>query len=58
MESKEKTWTPDRDQQEIIGLSHGRHLVLAPPGCGKTQILAERVRKAHAEEWPTAICFV
>ncbi|WP_262288232.1 3'-5' exonuclease [Hallella absiana] len=49
MESKEKTWTPDRDQQEIIGLSHGRHLVLAPPGCGKTQILAERVRKAHAE---------
>ena len=43
MESKEKTWTPD------LGLSHGRHLVLAPPGCGKTQILAERVRKAHAE---------
>ena len=49
MESKEKTWTPDRDQQEIIGLQYGRHLVLAPPGCGKTQILAERIRKAHAE---------
>lgn len=48
MESKEKTWTPDQDQQEIIGLQHGRHLVLAPPGCGKTQILAERIRKAHA----------
>ena len=48
MESKEKTWTPDQDQQKIIGLQHGRHLVLAPPGCGKTQILAERIRKAHA----------
>jgi DNA helicase-2/ATP-dependent DNA helicase PcrA len=48
MEDKERTWTPDHDQQEIIDIRQGRHLVLAPPGCGKTQILAERTRKAHA----------
>ena len=39
---------PDPDQQEIINLDRGRHLVLAPPGCGKTFILAERVIHAHA----------
>lgn len=45
----EKEWTPDESQQAVIGTMSGRHLVLAPPGCGKTQILAERVRRAHAE---------
>ncbi len=40
-------WTPDDSQRAIISLAGGRHLVLAPPGCGKTQILAERVRRAH-----------
>lgn len=40
--------SPDRDQQAIIGLHGGRHLVLAPPGCGKTFILAERIIWAHA----------
>ena len=39
-------WTPDESQQEVLGLTCGQHLVLAPPGCGKTQILAERIRKA------------
>ena len=29
-------------------MDKGRHLVLAPPGCGKTFILAERVIRAHA----------
>ncbi len=43
------TWQPDDSQQAVISLTGGRHLVLAPPGCGKTQILAERVRHAHAE---------
>ena len=28
-------------------ISGGRHLVLAPPGCGKTDILTERVVHAH-----------
>ena len=41
-------WIPDATQQEIIDINDGCHLVLAPPGCGKTQILAERIRRAHA----------
>ncbi len=40
--------SPDKDQQAVIDLTGGRHLVLAPPGCGKTFILAERVIQAHA----------
>ena len=42
-------FTPDQSQQEIINISQGHHLVLAPPGCGKTQILSERIRIAHSE---------
>lgn len=34
-------------QREAIEISSGRHLVLAPPGCGKTDILTERVVHAH-----------
>ncbi len=34
-------------QREAIEISGGRHLVLAPPGCGKTDILTERVVHAH-----------
>ena len=34
-------------QQEAITISGGRHLVLAPPGCGKTDILSERIVHAH-----------
>lgn len=36
----------DKHQEEAIDLRSGRHLVLAPPGCGKTEILTERVRRA------------
>lgn len=43
------TTAPDRDQQAVIDIAEGRHLVLAPPGCGKTYILAERVIHAHAQ---------
>ena len=42
-------FTPDPSQQQIINISQGQHLVLAPPGCGKTQILSERIRIAHSE---------
>lgn len=42
------TFVPDPCQQEVIEAEGGRHLVLAPPGCGKTQILAERIVHAHA----------
>lgn len=41
----EKTFDPW--QREAIEISGGRHLVLAPPGCGKTDILTERVVHAH-----------
>lgn len=37
----------DKCQQEVIEAEGGYHLVLAPPGCGKTQILTERIRHAH-----------
>lgn len=49
MKQKPNTgWIPDATQQKIIDVDDGCHLVLAPPGCGKTQILAERIRRAHA----------
>ena len=40
---------PDESQRRVIGAYSGYHLVLAPPGCGKTQILTERIRHAHEE---------
>ena len=41
-----KEWTPTPEQQEVIDLDSGQHLVLAPPGTGKTEILALRLLKA------------
>ena len=46
------TFTPDRFQQAVIQAEGGYHLVLAPPGCGKTQILTERIRRAHEQGMP------
>lgn len=43
-------FTPDACQLEVIQAHDGFHLVLAPPGCGKTQILTERIRYAHDTE--------
>lgn len=40
---------PDEGQRRVIDAQGGYHLVLAPPGCGKTQILTERIRYAHDE---------
>lgn len=37
------------EQQKIINLKEGIHLVLAPPGSGKTELLATRVEKAIQE---------
>lgn len=37
----------DDKQAAVINAENGYHLVLAPPGCGKTQILSERVTKAR-----------
>lgn len=49
MKQSVSEWIPDATQQKIIDAERGCHLVLAPPGCGKTQIMAERVRRAHAD---------
>jgi len=38
--------TPTPEQQRIIELDHGQHLVLAPPGTGKTDLLSLRVARA------------
>ncbi len=48
----------DQWQQEAIAISGGRHLVLAPPGCGKTDILTERVVHAHEQgiEYRDMLC--
>lgn len=42
----------DKSQLPIVQAAVGYHLVLAPPGCGKTHILAERVRFAHEQGIP------
>ena len=34
------------EQQKIVDLESGQHLVLAPPGTGKTELLVHRIEKA------------
>lgn len=41
-----KKITLTEEQKIIVELSEGQHLVLAPPGTGKTELLAERVNLA------------
>lgn len=38
--------TLTEDQERVVGLSEGRHLVLAPPGSGKTEMLSQRIIRA------------
>lgn len=47
--NQRRTFREDRAQRSVINITNGYHIVLAPPGCGKTQILTERVRRAHQE---------
>ena len=44
-----KTFIPDETQKSLIDFIHGNALVLAAPGCGKTEILSHRILKAHTE---------
>lgn len=37
-------------QLEVINISSGYNMVLAGPGCGKTDILAERIAKAYEQD--------
>jgi DNA helicase-2/ATP-dependent DNA helicase PcrA len=41
-----KEFTPTEEQQKILDIKEGLHLVLAPPGSGKTELLAHRVFNA------------
>lgn len=36
----------NQQQQNIINITQGKHIVLAPPGTGKTEILTQRLLKA------------
>lgn len=47
---RDERFLPDESQRRVITVQGGYHLVLAPPGCGKTQILTERIRHAHEHE--------
>ena len=47
--NEENSFRPDEGQRRVIDAQGGYHLVLAPPGCGKTQILTERIHYAHDE---------
>lgn len=40
-------FVPSDNQKEVININSGYNLVLAGPGCGKTQILAERIAYAY-----------
>ena len=40
------------EQQRVIEATGGHHLVLAPPGCGKTAVLAERIVWAYQHGVP------
>ena len=47
MEANNYTPRLDKYQIPVVEASQGHHLVLASPGCGKTHILAERIRYAR-----------
>ena len=47
MEVNNYTPSLDKYQIPVVEASQGYHLVLASPGCGKTHILAERIRYAR-----------
>lgn len=57
-DSNKKRIVFDSFQQAVIEISSGKHLVLAPPGCGKTEILTERIRFAmeHGVEAKDILC--
>ena len=48
----------DESQRNVIEAQTGEHLVLAPPGCGKTHILTERIRVARERgvEYADMLC--
>ena len=49
--------TYDNKQKTAIEASNGYFLVLAPPGCGKTDILSERIVRAKDKGISLTTCF-
>lgn len=47
MKDEELLLRLDESQRKVVSARGGYHLVLAPPGCGKTHTLAERICYAH-----------
>ena len=58
MEANNYTPSLDKYQVPVVEASQGYHLVLASPGCGKTHILAERIRYARERgvEYEDMLC--
>ncbi len=50
--------TFDESQERVIAASGGYFLVLAPPGCGKTDLLTHRILRAHEKgvEFTDMLC--
>ncbi len=48
----------DPSQEKVVELAGGEYLLLAPPGCGKTHVLTERIRRAHTNgvEYGDMLC--
>lgn len=49
----------DESQEKVISANGGYYLVLAPPGCGKTELLTHRIINAHSEygiEYSDMLC--
>ena len=44
-----KEYIKDPDQEKIVDFFGGQALVLAAPGCGKTDVLSRRIVNAHRD---------
>ena len=47
----------DDSQRQIVEIRSAYNLVLAPPGCGKTHLLAERIAWLMGRALMQATCF-
>ncbi len=56
--SNSSKFTPTEEQLKVVNLDKNQHLVLAPPGTGKTELLAQRLSNAVKKgiDQKTMIC--
>ena len=54
----QREFIPNEEQLRVLNINEGIHLVLAPPGSGKTELLAQRVFIAKEKKYndPEIIC--